>query len=83
MTDAGAAGGGKPVKTVIMGAAGRDFHNVNVVLRDDPDVEVVAFTAARAPGIAGRRYPPALAGPRHPDGSLADAFLERRGWGAR
>jgi len=51
-----------------MGAAGRDFHNFNVVYRDDPATEVVAFTAAQIPGIAGRRYPPALAGPRYPDG---------------
>jgi predicted GTPase len=51
-----------------MGAAGRDFHNFNVVYRDDPDTEVVAFTATQIPGIEGRRYPPALAGPRYPDG---------------
>lgn len=57
-----------PRRTVIMGAAGRDFHNFNVVYRDDPATEVVAFTAAQIPGIAGRRYPPALAGPRYPDG---------------
>ena len=54
-----------------MGAAGRDFHNFNIVYRDDPTVEVVAFTAAQIAGIAGRRYPPSLAGPalsrRHPD----------------
>jgi len=51
-----------------MGAAGRDFHNFNVVYRDDPMHEVVAFTAAQIPDIAGRRYPPSLAGPRYPDG---------------
>ncbi|MBW8271258.1 cyclic 2,3-diphosphoglycerate synthase [Caldovatus sp. SYSU G05006] len=51
-----------------MGAAGRDFHNFNVVYRDDPGSEVVAFTAAQIPGIAGRRYPPELAGPLYPDG---------------
>lgn len=51
-----------------MGAAGRDFHNFNVVYRDDADYEVVAFTAAQIPDIAGRRYPPALAGPLYPDG---------------
>lgn len=56
------------IRTVIMGAAGRDFHNFNVMFRDDPNVEVVAFTAAQIPGIAGRRYPAALAGPRYPDG---------------
>jgi predicted GTPase len=55
-------------KTIIMGAGGRDFHNFNVVFRDDPNTEVVAFTATQIPGIAGRTYPPALAGPRYPDG---------------
>jgi predicted GTPase len=53
---------------LILGAAGRDFHNFNVVYRDDPAAEVVAFTAAQIPGIAGRRYPPELAGPRYPGG---------------
>ena len=51
-----------------MGAGGRDFHNFNVVYRDDPEVEVVAFTATQIPGIAGRTYPPSLAGRRYPDG---------------
>ncbi|MBM3524962.1 MAG: GTPase, partial [Alphaproteobacteria bacterium] len=55
-------------RVVIMGAAGRDFHNFNVAFRDDPGTEVVAFTAAQIPGIAGRRYPSALAGTRYPDG---------------
>lgn len=55
-------------RIVIMGAAGRDFHNFNVVFRDDPSCEVVAFTAAQIPGIEGRRYPGALAGPLYPDG---------------
>ena len=55
-------------KVLIMGAAGRDFHNFNVVYRDDPDTEVVAFTATQIPGIEGRRYPAALAGSRYPDG---------------
>ena len=55
-------------RVIIAGAAGRDFHNFNVVYRDDPTVRVVAFTAAQIPGIAGRRYPAALAGPRYPDG---------------
>jgi predicted GTPase len=58
----------EPRRVVILGAAGRDFHNFNVVYRDDPAWEVVAFTAAQIPGIAHRRYPPALAGPRYPDG---------------
>ena len=56
------------LRVVIMGAAGRDFHNFNVVYRDDPATEVVAFTAAQIPGIAGRRYPRELAGPRYPAG---------------
>jgi len=57
-----------PRRIVIMGAAGRDFHNFNVVYRDDPGIEVVAFTATQIPGIAGRRYPPVLAGDRYPQG---------------
>jgi predicted GTPase len=56
------------IRTVILGAAGRDFHNFNVLYRDDPSVSVVAFTATQIPGVSGRRYPPALAGPRYPDG---------------
>ncbi|NNC76087.1 MAG: GTPase, partial [Acidimicrobiia bacterium] len=55
-------------RLVILGAAGRDFHNFNVVFREDPGVEVVAFTATQIPDIAGRRYPPELAGERYPDG---------------
>jgi predicted GTPase len=55
-------------RIVIMGAAGRDFHDFNVVFRDDPRCQVVAFTAAQIPGIAGRVYPPSLAGPLYPDG---------------
>lgn len=55
-------------RIVIMGAAGRDFHNFNVVYRDDPQTEVVAFTAAQIPFIADRRYPAELAGPRYPGG---------------
>jgi predicted GTPase len=59
----------KPAKRiVIMGAAGRDFHNFNVVYRGNPECNVVAFTAAQIPGIAGRRYPAALAGAQYPDG---------------
>jgi predicted GTPase len=57
-----------PKRVLIMGAAGRDFHNFNVVYRDDPDAEVVAFTATQIPFISDRRYPPELAGPRYPDG---------------
>ena len=55
-------------KVVIMGAGGRDFHNFNVVYRDDPSTEVVAFTATQIPGIADRVYPPSLAGARYPKG---------------
>jgi len=55
-------------RVVILGAAGRDFHNFNVVYRDDRDSAVIAFTAAQIPGIAGRRYPAALAGALYPDG---------------
>lgn len=55
-------------RVVIMGAAGRDFHDFNVVFRTDPDVEVVAFTATQIPGIADRRYPPELAGPLYEQG---------------
>ncbi len=55
-------------RIVIMGAGGRDFHDFNVVFRDDPTVRVVAFTAAQIPGIDDRRYPADLAGPGHPDG---------------
>ena len=58
----------KPKRIVIMGAAGRDFHNFNVVFRHDLAYEVVAFTAAQIPGIAGRRYPPSLCGPGYPHG---------------
>jgi predicted GTPase len=55
-------------RIVIMGAGGRDFHDFNVVYRDDPETRVVAFTAAQIPGIDDRIYPPALAGPLYPDG---------------
>jgi predicted GTPase len=51
-----------------MGAGGRDFHDFNVVFRDDPGQVVVAFTAAQIPGIENRSYPAALAGPRYPSG---------------
>ena len=55
-------------RVLIMGAAGRDFHNFLCCYRDDPQTEVVAFTAAQIPSIAGRRYPASLAGPSYPDG---------------
>lgn len=57
-----------PIRTLIMGAAGRDFHNFNTVFRDDPRYEVLAFTATQIPNIAGRKYPAELAGPRYPHG---------------
>ncbi len=49
-------------RVVILGAAGRDFHDFNTVFRDKPEYRVVAFTATQIPGIDGRRYPPSLAG---------------------
>jgi len=55
-------------KVLILGAAGRDFHDFNVRFRDDPSVEVVAFTATQIPKIDGRIYPPQLAGSHYPDG---------------
>ena len=76
---------GRPHRVVIAGAAGRDFHNYNVVYRDRPDVEVVAFTATQIPNIEGRLYPPELAGPRYadgipivPEGDLADLVARER-----
>lgn len=59
---------GEPVRVLIMGAAGRDFHNFNVFFRGNPAYRVVAFTAAQIPDIAGRRYPPELCGPGYPEG---------------
>ena len=53
---------------VIMGAAGRDFHVFNCIYRDNPDVNVVAFTATQIPHIENRRYPPSLAGSQYADG---------------
>jgi predicted GTPase len=57
-----------PIRTLILGAAGRDFHNFNVVFRDDPAYQVVAFTATQIPNIDGRLYPAELAGERYPAG---------------
>ena len=57
-----------PRKVLILGAAGRDFHNFNVFFRDNPDYHVVAFTATQIPDIAGRRYPSELAGRHYPEG---------------
>ena len=70
-------------KIIIMGAAGRDFHNFNVFFRDNEDYEVVAFTAAQIPGIAGRAYPKQLAGslykkdiPIYPEENLSALIRE-------
>lgn len=61
-------GGADRKRVVIMGAGGRDFHNFNVLFRDEPGTWVVAFTATQIPFQEGRRYPPALAGPHYPEG---------------
>src|SRR4030043_2102646 len=55
-------------KVIIMGAAGRDFHNFNVYFRDNANYEVVAFTATQIPNIEGRKYPASLAGKLYPRG---------------
>ena len=81
MTSSSAAPTSRAARTrvVILGAAGRDFHDFNLAFRERPDVEVVAFTAAQIAGIAGRHYPPALAGPLYPLGIpiLPEAELPR------
>ncbi|MGQ3684657.1 MAG: cyclic 2,3-diphosphoglycerate synthase [Candidatus Loosdrechtia sp.] len=58
----------KRKKIIIMGAAGRDFHNFNILFRENPDYQVIAFTATQIPNIAGREYPPSLAGKLYPEG---------------
>jgi predicted GTPase len=72
------------IKILIMGAAGRDFHNFNASFRNNPDYEVVAFTAAQIPGIEDKIYPPELAGKLYPQGipifsenRLADLIREK------
>ena len=67
-----------PKRVVILGAAGRDFHNFNTMFRGDPRYRVVAFTATQIPDIDGRVYPSALAGTAYPDGIpiVAEAELE-------
>jgi predicted GTPase len=57
-----------PIKVIIMGAAGRDFHNFNCCYRNDPRYRVVAFTATQIPDIEGRVYPASLAGEMYPEG---------------
>lgn len=66
-------------RILILGAAGRDFHNFNVFFRDNADFEVVGFTAAQIPGIDGRRYPKELSGALYPEGIdiYPEAELER------
>jgi predicted GTPase len=66
-------------RVLIVGAAGRDFHNFNLVYRDRPDYEVVAFTATQIPNIDGRRYPAELAGSLYPEGIpiLPESALEQ------
>jgi len=68
-----------PIRTLIMGAAGRDFHNFNVFFRDNPDYQVVAFTATQIPDIEGRTYPAELAGKLYPAGIpiYAESDLEK------
>jgi predicted GTPase len=72
------------IRTLIMGAAGRDFHNFNTFYRDKPSYEVVAFTATQIPNIEGRKYPAALAGelypegiPIHPESELVDLIINK------
>jgi predicted GTPase len=57
-----------PRKVVVIGASGRDYHVFNVYFRNNPEYRVVAFLQTQIPGIAGRRYPPTLAGPLYPEG---------------
>ena len=68
-----------PIRTIIMGAAGRDFHNFNVFFRDNKEYQVVAFTATQIPNIEGRKYPAELAGSLYPQGIpiYPEADLER------
>ncbi len=73
------------IRTIIMGAAGRDFHNFNTFFRNNQAYEVVAFTATQIPNIEGRKYPAALAGdlypegiPIYPESELADLIISER-----
>ena len=68
MNQSSTVSGHEPSRVVILGAAGRDFHNFNVAFRDNPRYRVVAFTATQIPDIDGRIYPPELAGGLYPDG---------------
>ena len=58
----------EPIRVIIMGAAGRDFHNFNTFFRNNPVYKVVAFTATQIPDIEGRLYPASLAGELYPEG---------------
>ena len=55
-------------KVVIIGASGRDYHNFNMVFKNNPEYRVIAFLQTQIPGVSGRRYPPSLAGELYPDG---------------
>jgi hypothetical protein len=66
-------------RILILGAAGRDFHNFNVAFRDRREFEVVAFTAAQIPNIENRRYPPELSGPLYPRGIPVDPLRAAAG----
>ncbi|MEM1638945.1 MAG: cyclic 2,3-diphosphoglycerate synthase [Desulfurococcaceae archaeon] len=61
-------------KIVIIGASGRDYHNFNVVFRNNPNYKVVAFLQTQIPGVAGRRYPQSISGPLYPDGISIISF---------
>src|SRR2546425_4618953 len=65
-------------RVLLVGAAGRDFHNFNLVYRGDPEYDVVAFTATQIPNIDGRVYPAELAGSLYPEGIpiLPESALE-------
>src|SRR5205085_12684480 len=79
------ADSGRRRRIVIMGAAGRDFHNFNVGFRDNPDTEVLAFTATQIPYISDRTYPRSLAGPLYPKGIpiVPEEELADLVWGER
>ena len=58
----------RKINAIILGAAGRDFHNFNVYFKNNPIYRIVAFTAAQIPGIANRKFPKELSGPNYPNG---------------
>ena len=72
-------------KVIILGAAGRDFHNFNIYFKNNPRYKVIGFTATQIPDIDGRLYPPELSGDLYPEGipiyeesSLADLIREHK-----